>query len=113
MSFMCPVVGTHKYLDYIGEYTDKEKSEYTEMGKRIIANASANEVMIMEYYKHTDENVPIIRGGIRGGEVKIIDVPVFPGYIPLRAAFENLDYDVTWDNETHTVYVSTPEIEAE
>ena len=97
-----------KYLDTKGEYCEKEFAEYVETSKRIVANFYTGELIIMEYYMDKDADSTNSNGEICGGEVKIIEVPVYPDYLPLRAAYESLGFDVKWDEETNTVYVTSP-----
>ena len=105
IKYMYPVQCNEKYLDAKGEYCEKEFGEYVETSKRIVANSYTGELIIMEYY--TDNNSDTATE-ICGGEVKIIEVPVYPDYLPLRAAYESLGFDVKWDEETNTVYVTSP-----
>ncbi len=105
IKYMYQVRCNEKYLDAKGEYCEKESGEYVETSKRIVADFYTGELIITECY--TDNNSDTT-AEICGGEVKITEVPVYPDYLPLRAAYEGLGFDVKWDEETNAVYVTSP-----
>ncbi len=97
-----------KYIDGKSAYTSAGDAVYKSEYKRILFNSNTGEMMVRYYFKSVDEGEidPLI--GIKGGEIEVKVMPIFPGYVPLRALCEAVGCGVEWDGAANTVYVTSP-----
>ncbi len=107
MGFKYTVNRAPHFLNSESEYCNENNAEYIECFKRAIANSYTGELMIYEYYDDISKEAGYRYARIPGGEIKITEVPIFPDYIPLRAVYEGLGFNVEWNSKT--VYVTSPE----
>lgn len=107
MGFKYAVNKTPHFLNSESEYCDESNAEYIECFKRVIANSYTGELMIYEYYDDISKEARYRYARIPGGEIKITEIPIFPDYIPLRAVYEGLGFNVEWNGKT--VRVTSPD----
>ncbi len=107
MLYRCYEKNTHKYLNSESVAASIEGAKYISEYKRILFNACAGEMMVSYYYNPIDKKEPYIRDGIKGGEIEVKPMPIYSGYVPLRAICEEIGCDVEWNSEDQSVSIRT------